>query len=409
VLAPPLAVAAAMIKRIVPALAVTGMLAASASLVHADTCPIAKQHGSLQSIVSTWVAQLQPGNAFGMCVVALDSAGNEGFACSGKADATHDLDKSSLFQIGSVTKTVTGALFARRMVEGTIGLDHRLDPYLPSDFQVGTLDQITMRELATHHSGLPRDPSEFNGADGDFGFLDGCLESEGCVGPNDYLYSNLGYQILGYTIAGKDGYDVDWFDDVYNNVLNLLTMEDTKNRETWVSDFSALFAAHATHKHTPDAAGTGFVDDGTSADSKCPTADPSGCLFSSSHDMRIWLQYVMGLDTPFTLYAEMRHLLRQSYDTAGTDERAGLGWRFNTGDVTVCDPVPSSSPTRYYTRVEKSGDVTGEHAFIAYLQDPANPDATSPLGVVVLANSDMLHGIDMGQRTYELLAALPMP
>jgi len=59
--------------------------------------------------------------------------------------------------------------------------------------------------------------------------------------------------------------------------------------------------------------------------------------------------------------------------------------------------------------VEKSGDVDGSHAWIAFLQDPSHPDAVAPLGIIVMANSDLAQGKKLGDLGLDLLARLPLP
>jgi CubicO group peptidase (beta-lactamase class C family) len=80
----------------------------------------------LQSIVENFVDTIRPGHMFGVCAVVLDGKGHAGFACSGKASATQHFTKDTLFQIGSVTKTFTGTLFARRVGENVFDYNDRI-------------------------------------------------------------------------------------------------------------------------------------------------------------------------------------------------------------------------------------------------------------------------------------------
>ncbi|WP_193605676.1 serine hydrolase domain-containing protein [Nocardioides dongkuii] len=65
---------------------------------------------------------------------------------------------ASLFEIGSVTKTVTATLLALLAREGTVAYDDPAAAYLPAAPPV-VGRPITLADLATHHSGLPRLPS----------------------------------------------------------------------------------------------------------------------------------------------------------------------------------------------------------------------------------------------------------
>jgi serine-type D-Ala-D-Ala carboxypeptidase/endopeptidase len=61
------------------------------------------------------------------------------------------LTPNSLFEVGSVTKTITGLLLTVLSDEGVVGLDDTLATYLP---RLGANGRVTLDQLATHTSGL---------------------------------------------------------------------------------------------------------------------------------------------------------------------------------------------------------------------------------------------------------------
>src|SRR5262249_28334065 len=72
----------------------------------------------------------------------------------------------SIFEIGSITKTFTGLLLAQMVAQGKVTLDEPVRALLP----LGTLakptgPEITVLDLITQHSGLPRMPDNFDPAD----------------------------------------------------------------------------------------------------------------------------------------------------------------------------------------------------------------------------------------------------
>ena len=69
-------------------------------------------------------------------------------------------DGNSVYEIGSVTKTFTATLLARAVLSGRVTLDTPVVQLLP-DFKIPSRggNQITLGELATQHSGLPREAS----------------------------------------------------------------------------------------------------------------------------------------------------------------------------------------------------------------------------------------------------------
>jgi len=65
----------------------------------------------------------------------------------------------SLFQIGSISKPYTATMLMRLVEQGRVGLDTRVVEVLP-DFKVAdphTTEQVTMRHLLTHTSGIGGD------------------------------------------------------------------------------------------------------------------------------------------------------------------------------------------------------------------------------------------------------------
>ncbi len=67
----------------------------------------------------------------------------------------------TVFEIGSVTKVFTALLLADMARRGEVQLDDPVARHLPGDFHVPVVEgrQITLADLATHTSGLPRFPA----------------------------------------------------------------------------------------------------------------------------------------------------------------------------------------------------------------------------------------------------------
>lgn len=121
----------------------------------------------------------------------------------------------SLFEIGSITKTFTGLILARIAVDGQTSLDEPVRQLLPPGL-VNQLpgEEITLADLATHHSGLPMMPRNFSPADpsnpyADYsvGKLYEYIKGHGLIKPEDtlYRYSNLGVGLLGQALADRAG------------------------------------------------------------------------------------------------------------------------------------------------------------------------------------------------------------
>src|SRR5687768_12125608 len=67
-------------------------------------------------------------------------------------------DARSVFEIGSITKAFTGSLLADMVARGEVKLDDPVAKFLPSTVKVPSRGgkQITLLDLATQTSGLPR-------------------------------------------------------------------------------------------------------------------------------------------------------------------------------------------------------------------------------------------------------------
>lgn len=128
-------------------------------------------------------------------------------------------DEETVFEIGSITKTMTGELLAEAVGRGEVTLDDRLGDHLPlGDAPVAA---VTLGSLATHSSGLPTDPSDpataaaiaesdAIGAD-PFDFtldqLLGLARSEVLTTSDAPVYSNFGAALLGHALAAAAGTD----------------------------------------------------------------------------------------------------------------------------------------------------------------------------------------------------------
>jgi len=121
----------------------------------------------------------------------------------------------SLFEIGSITKTFTGLMFAQLLEQGKVKLDEPLRELLPpGTVQKPVGDEILLVDLVTQHSGLPRMPDNFKPADRQNPYVDyraaTLYEFLGKIGVQrpaspEFLYSNLGFGVLGQALANRAG------------------------------------------------------------------------------------------------------------------------------------------------------------------------------------------------------------
>lgn len=125
-------------------------------------------------------------------------------------------DKNTIFEIGSITKVFTTLLLADMAERGVLKLEDPIEKFLPKDVKVPTRGgkSITLRNLATHRSGLPRLPTNVAPADPANPYADYTTEQLYTFLSNytlsrdigsAYEYSNLGVGLLGHILARQAG------------------------------------------------------------------------------------------------------------------------------------------------------------------------------------------------------------
>lgn len=134
--------------------------------------------------------------------------------------------ETTIYDIASLSKVV-GTTTAVMVLydEKKIDLDAPVLRYLPA-FSGGLRDQVTVRELLTHRSGLPAGRDLWRRAHSPKEARDMVLETPLEYRPNSaYVYSDLGADILGMIVEEISGQRLDVF--LTNRVFGPLGMHDT--------------------------------------------------------------------------------------------------------------------------------------------------------------------------------------
>ena len=207
------------------------LLLAAASAHAEDVKPVIPD-----DVKASMQARIDAGETAGIVVGFVNSAG-EVYASAGVLETgkPQKVDPDTIFEIGSVTKAFTGILLAEMVKRKEVKLDDPVSKYLPSSVTLPKANrEITLLDLATHHSSLPRLPGNFSPADPDDPYVDYTAEKlyealrtakfEINVG-TAYQYSNLGAGLLGHALsrAAKVNYDT----LVHQRVLWPLGMKST--------------------------------------------------------------------------------------------------------------------------------------------------------------------------------------
>lgn len=208
-------------------LAVLLLLVSFPSLQAAELPPLGDQ-------ASAWVTSM---GGHGAVATAEKRNGHWTFAISGQPFAAEHAEvaaQKTLFEIGSISKVFTGILLAGAVSEGKLGLEDTLARRLPVKFTDPALGAVTLKQLATHTSCLPRLPDNIGNANPDdpysqydnkalFEYLASAKLS--AKPPCAVDYSNLGFGVLGVVL--ETAYGKPWAALVQEKIAGPLGMSDT--------------------------------------------------------------------------------------------------------------------------------------------------------------------------------------
>ena len=276
------------------------------------------------------------------------------------ADDPMQPDGDTVFEIGSVTKVLTSTLLADLVVRAELGLDTPVQSLLGAAARMPTRDgaEITLGHLATHNSGLPRLPDNFDPADESNPYADYDAERLYAFLSSHELrwdigeaveYSNVGYGLLGHALALREGADYETL--VTERILEPLQMADTAVELT-PSQRARLAPGHG--ERLRPAAGWDFV-----------ALAGAGALRSTVNDLLTFVEANMGLrESALHPAMEFAHAPQLPDPALGMD--LGLGWI-----------IAAEGGRRF---VWHNGATGGYSSFVGF-------DPQAHEGVVVLSNS----------------------
>lgn len=271
-------------------------------------------------------------------------------------ESGQSITSDTVYEIGSVTKVFTGILLARAVDAGRVRFDDPIQKYLPPGIQAPTYNNIpiTLVDLATHHSALPRD---FNSDDISdlYTWLDGYQLPQ--APGTKYSYSNLGYSLLGDILARLSGNDYGTLE--YQSISQPLGLLDTS--ETLTDEQRGRLAQ-------------GYESDGTLAayfpDSGAMSS--AGYLHSTLNDMAQFLADNMQPDgTPMASSIRLTQMTIADGQAPGSG--TGLGWEID-------------QPNTPRERVSKGGGTLGFTTYISFARDGSS-------GFVLLTNGQYVNNL----------------
>jgi len=337
-----------------------------------------------EAVAQTFAADELVGLAVGI-VVDGELVFGEGFGAR-HIEAGGHVDIRTAFRIGSITKVFTAMTVLRLAERGLVDLDAPAADRLPElhtlVYPTRDARRLTVRDMLSHTSGLPRNPDLPPLVPGRAPTRDDLMQAIDGLSlvraPGvDHEYSNLGFALLGHLIAATSARP--YHDAIDQAILDPLAMRST------VWDLSVVPAERLAHGHGLDGGRTVVT-----RQTQHGALDAAGGLFSTVEDLarfvgsqlaawpprsdderaplrRSTLREAHGLHTFTSFRARTAPPLLVATGIEGGVAGVGLGWQVRHG----CEQPHV---------VTHNGATDGYHATISAL-----PQAG--VGIIVLGNA----------------------
>lgn len=248
--------------------------------------------------------------------------------CYGRSDAANGrtLDGDTVFEIGSITKVFTALLLTEMVTRGEVALDDPASKYLPDHVKMPERDgrKITLLDLATYTSGLPRLPDGIpNNGDNPYAaytveqlyaFLSGHTLR---FNPGRrYIYANLGFGLLGHVLALRA--NASYEDLVVSRICAPLGMADTRISLT-PSMRERLAQGHLSNLKP-------------ASNWDIPTLAGAGALRSTANDLLKFMKATCLAAPGAPLRSAIDMLLQTRRPTDSSTSEVGLGVFIRTGN-----------------------------------------------------------------------------
>ena len=257
----------------------------------------------------------------GIVVGVIEPAGRRVIAYGSMAvDDKRPIDGDTIFEIGSATKVFTSLLLADAVRRGEVALTDPVAKYLPAGVKVPERGgkKITLVDLATHTSGLPRLPANLAPKNPANPYADytvkqlydflSTYELPRDIG-SQYAYSNLGAGLLGHALSRRAGMDYETL--VRSRITGPLAM---KNTSITLSEEQKrrLAVGHGENRERV-------------ANWDLPTLAGAGAIRSTANDLLTFLAANLGYSKS-SLAAAMASQLDVRRPTSDPGLHIALGW-----------------------------------------------------------------------------------
>jgi CubicO group peptidase (beta-lactamase class C family) len=262
----------------------------------------------------------------GIVAISFDSAREKIVTYGQSGSAVDQLDRDTVFEIGSITKVFTALLLTEMVTRGEVALDDPVSKFLPGTVKMPDRNgkQITLLDLATYTSGLPRIPDGIP-ASGDNPYAAYTVEQLYAFLSSytlhydpgtHYEYSNLGFGLLGHALALRAG-------SSYEDLLVSRVCEPLGLRDTCIS-LSNSMRERLAEGHASNLKPASNWD--------IPTLAGAGALRSTANDLVKFVKAtcLSGANAPLRSAIDM--LLQTRRPTNLPNTEVGLGCFIRTGN-----------------------------------------------------------------------------
>ena len=339
------------------------------------------QQVNVEQIVAQNVQAILPENGRGGGVaVAVRMNGKAEFFNYGFANLARNerVTADSIFNLGSVGKVFATTSLAEAVKQGQLSLDDPVAKYVTELQRGGDIRRVTLGQLASHTSGLPRVPQQYeHWHRGNYTWPDFVrFLNSWKAGPNhepgqQYLYSNAAMVLL--RVALERRFNTRFAALMHDRITGPLGMSST------ALPLPRDLLGRAVQGYNPMGRPIGRPGE-ESGVFEWPGA---GQIYSSSRDMATFLAANMGELPDHRPMENAMALAQQPVFTLNAHLKLGLAWQnVSGGNLRILD---------------KNGGLNNTSTYIGFAPQPK-------LGVVILVNRGKQHATGIGRQILHALA-----
>src|SRR5437867_2991953 len=345
------------------------------------TSSAAHAQPNIEQIVTQKVQPILPKTGTGGGVaVAVRMNGNTSFFNYGMADNAQkrQVTADSIFNLGSVGKVFATTLLAQAVKQGQLSLDDPVAKYVTELQRGGDIRRITLGQLASHSTGLPRVPQQYETwHKGRYTWPDFVrFLNSWKAGPNhepgqQYLYSNAAMVLL--RVALERRFNTRFAALMHQRLTDPLGMTAT------ALPLPRDLLGRAVQGYGPGGKPIGRpgMEGGTF---EWPG---SGQIYSSSRDMATFLAANLGELPGHGPIENAMAFTHQGVFTVSPRLKIGLAWQIvSAGNFTILD---------------KNGGLNNTSTYIGFAP-------RQKLGVIILVNRGKQHATGIGRQILHALA-----